>query len=403
MGLVKRMWMEEQERLYHKSDDDAVCPECFSDPGIKAFIEDNLECEACSVCGRRSEEPIAATADRVSEFFLEKVGQHWEDANDSAPYCSAEGGFLVTTWSMYEIVFDELPDIAPYKTLEWLYEHLKDDVVWCERDWRILSPGRALAVGWERFSEAVKHETRFLFFTSKRDPYESGEPFEVRPDEMLDELGRAIRKCRLVRKIPAGTRFFRVRGHKMGKRYPTPKELGPPPRQYAVSAGRMNAPGIVVMYGALEEETAFREATGEFKFYSVAEFELLEDVLIVDLSRVPRVPSIFEDKPRESIIFLRDFKKDVSRPITPDQEVHVEYTPTQVVSEYLRHRFSNASGKTVSGVLYESAKAKGGKNVALFIESERVEGVPSESFKPKTPLLRLLNVKERRSVPKKEL
>ncbi|MGA3049329.1 MAG: HEPN-associated N-terminal domain-containing protein [Terracidiphilus sp.] len=399
MGLVKRMWMEEQERLYHKSDDNAVCPECFDDPGIKSFIEDNLECETCSVCGRTSEEPIAATADRVSEFFLEKVGQHWEDANDSAPYCSAEGGFLVTTWSMYEIVFDELPDIGPFETLEWLYNHLRDDVVWCERDWQILKPGQALAAGWGKFSEAVKHVTRFLFFTSKRDPYESGEPFEVRPDEMLDALGRAIRKCRLVRRIPAGTHLFRVRGHKRGKRYSTPEQLGPPPRRDAVSAGRMNAPGIVVMYGALDEDTAFTEATGEFRFYSVAEFELLEDILVVDLSRIPQVPSIFEDKPRESIIFLRDFKGDVSRPIRPDQKIHVEYTPTQVVSEFLRHRFRTSSGKSVSGVFYESSKVKHGTNAALFFESEQVEGVLNDRINPKKPALRMLSVKERRPVP----
>lgn len=400
MGLVKRLWMEEQERHYHRSDN-AVCPECFDDLGIKAFIEDNLECETCSVCGRSSDEPMAATVDSVMEFFLEKVGQHYKDAIDSAPYCSAEGGYLVTTWSMHEIIFDELPDIAPYETLEWLYDHLKDDVVWCERDWQILSPGRALAVGWERFSEAVKHETRFLFFTSKRDPHESGEPFEVRPDEMLDELGKAIRKCRLVRKVPAGTRLFRVRGHKKGKRYATPKELGPPPRQYAVSAGRMNTPGIVVMYGSLEEETAFSEAAGDFRFYSVAEFELLEDILVVDLSLVPRVPSIFEDKPRESIIFLRDFKEDVSRPITPDQKIHVEYTPTQVVSEFLRHRFRTSAGKSVSGVFYESSKVKHGTNAALFIESKQVDGVPQESLNRKTYLLKLVNVTEKRSSQKK--
>ena len=147
MGLAKRMWMEEQERLYHKSDDDAVCPECFDDPGIQAFIEANLKCGTCSVSERSSEEPIAATADSVMEFFLEKVGQHYEDANDSAPYCSADGGFQIATCSMYEIVFDDLPDIAPYQTLEWLYKHLKDDVVWCERDWQILE-SRESHGGW---------------------------------------------------------------------------------------------------------------------------------------------------------------------------------------------------------------------------------------------------------------
>jgi hypothetical protein len=156
------------------------------------------------------------------------------------------------------------------------------------------------------------------------------------------------------------------------------------------------------MYGSLEEGTAFSEVSeGEFRFYSVAEFELLEDILVVDLTRVPQLPSIFEDKPRESIIFLRDFKNDVSRPITPDPKVHVEYTPTQVVSEYLRHRFRTGSGKTVSGMFYGSSKVEGGTNIALFIESEQIESVLSESIRPKRPLLKLLNVNERHPLPKR--
>jgi len=400
MGLVKRLWMEEQERLYHQSDD-AVCSDCFDDLGIKAFIEDNIECNECSVCGRTDEEPIAATADKVMEFFLERVGRYYEDANNSAPYSSAEGGWLITTWSMHEIVFNELYAIAEQETLEWLYDHLKDDVAFCERDWQILSPGQALAAGWKHFSEAIKHETRFLFFTSEKDPFDSGEPFLVRPNEILEELGKVILECNLVRKIPAGTHLFRIRGHKIGKRLKTPKDLGPPPKQFATSAGRMNAPGIVVMYASIEPKTAIREVAGQFTFYSVAEFELLQDILVVDLMQVPRALSMFEDGPRESILFLRNFTKDVSQPITPDKEIHVECTPTQVVSEYLRHRFRTSDGNPVLGVVYESAQVKHGVNAALFIESGQIERVPTESWNPKAPLLKLVNVTETRTPPKK--
>ncbi len=51
-------------------------------------------------------------------------------------------------------------------TLEWLYEHLKDDGEYCERDWQILSPGDALKSAWDQFCHAIKHETRFLMVTS---------------------------------------------------------------------------------------------------------------------------------------------------------------------------------------------------------------------------------------------
>jgi RES domain len=110
----------------------------------------------------------------------------------------------------------------------------------------------------------------------------------------------------------------------------------------------MNAPGIVVMYGAFDRDTALAETTGVHNEFSVAELRLLKDLRVVDLTRVPPVPSIFEDGPRESLLFLRHFAKDVSQPFTPDVELHIEYTPTQVVSEYLRHRLRDKTGATNS-------------------------------------------------------
>lgn len=395
MGYAKRLLMEEQARLYHTSED-AVCPRCFDDPGIEAFIKANLECNECSVCGRVGKRAIAARADRVLEFFLDRVHRHYQDADGNAPYDNEEGRWCVTTWTMHEIVFDELYEIAEFETLEWLYDHLKDDIVYCEQDWQILSPGQALTAGWEKFSEALKHETRFLFFSPEDDEDDSGEPYRVLPSEMLKELGEVILRCRLVRKVKKGTRLFRVRGHKPRKPLTTPKDLGPPPKEYATSAGRMNAPGIVVMYTAFESQTAIAEVTGRFGSFSTAEFELLQDILVVDLTKIPPVPSIFESGPRESLMFLRKFARDVSQPITPDKEVHVEYTPTQVVAEYLRHRFRTTQGNPIQGLLYESAQAKNGTNAALFVESEEIEGVPSTAWKPKTPLLRLVKVSERR-------
>jgi hypothetical protein len=392
VGLAKRLWEEEQGRSYHTSDD-AVCPECFRDAGLKAFIKDHLESDTCTLCGKTSEDAIAAPADEVLQFFLEKVWDHYETADGNAPWDNEDYRYCVKTWSLYDLVFDEFQEVADYSTLKWLYEHLKDDGEYCERDWQVLSLGAALKSAWGQFSRAIKHETRFLFFVDGPDE-DDGEPYRVRPAEMLEALGNVIRECGLIRKIDAGTRIVRVRSHEADKTFTKVIDLGPPPENVAKSAGRMNAPGIVVMYGAFDAATALAEATSAEKAFSVAEFELLKDFLVVDLTHIPPVPSIFEDGPRESLLFLRHFAKDVSQPFTPDTELHIEYTPTQVVSEYLRHRFRDKAGQPILGLLYNSTKHEGGVNLALFVESEEVEGVPSDSWKAKERLLKMVRVDE---------
>jgi hypothetical protein len=65
-----------------------------------------------------------------------------------------------------------------------------------------------------------------------------------------------------------------------------------------------------------------------------------------------------------------------------------------VVSEYLRHRLRDKDGRPIHGLLYKSAKHEGGVNLALFIESEEVQGVPSERWKAKEPLLKMIKVEE---------
>jgi hypothetical protein len=328
------------------------------------------------------------------QFFLGKVYEHYEDAADTAPWDGEEGGYMVTTYSMHEILFMEYPDVAPYETLEWLDSHLKDDVVLCDRDWQIMTPGKALESGWGTFAESVKHTTRFLFFPKTKQEDDDGEPFRVRPEEMLEQLGEVIRECGLIRGIPTGTKAFRARGHKTGTTYTLPKDLGPPPVNFAKTAGRMNAPGIVVFYGAYERETAIAESTGNHTTFSVAEFETLTELSVVDLTNLPRVPSIFEDGPRESLRFLHRFTQEVSQPFEPDAEIHIEYTPTQVVSEFFRHRFHDAQGNPIRGLVYGSAKREGAANLALFIDSSEVEGVATETWRKKEPVLRLVSTEE---------
>ncbi len=143
----------------------------------------------------------------------------------------------------------------------------------------------------------------------------------------------------------------------------------------------MNAPGIVVFYGAYDKDTALAEATGANTYLSVAEFEMLSDFAVVDLTNLPYVPSIFESGPRDSLLFLRHFAQDVSRPFEPDAEIHIEYTPTQIVSEFFRHRLTDRDSKPVRGLVYQSAKRPGTRNLTLFMDSLDLDGVETDNWR----------------------
>jgi len=392
LSLTKR-WMEDEEARAYYTSDDHVCARCFRDEGIRKFIREQICERECSICGRKSKTPIAAHADGVLEFIVERLHRHYENADGNAPFDKETWDYMVESWDTNELVHEELGEAVPFETLKWIKKHLKDDVKYCRRDWQIMSPGKALTSGWEGFCKAIKHETRFLFFRDEKG--DDGEPFLVRPTEMLDALGQAITRCSLLTQLPAGTRLYRVRGHKAGEKHSDGASLGPPQDHQARSAGRMNAPGIVVTYASFEEGTALMEATGDFPNWSVGKFELLQDIQVIDLREIPVVPSIFEDGPRESLQFLHRFAEDVSQPLTPDLETHVEYTPTQVVSEYLRHRFRDKASKTVRGILYDSAKVAGKKNIALFMGADEVEGYKTESWKKVDPLIRLVKARGR--------
>ena len=90
---------------------------------------------------------------------------------------------------------------------------------------------------------------------------------------------------------------------------------------------------------------------------------------ILDLRRLPRVPGIFSDADRTkrlALSFLHDFAGDIMIPVERDQRVHVDYLPSQVVTEYVRD-YAFEDGK-VDGIAYGSTVQRGSWNVALFLD-----------------------------------
>jgi hypothetical protein len=155
-------------------------------------------------------------------------------------------------------------------------------------------------------------------------------------------------------------------------------ELGPPPAASAV-AGRMNARGIGVFYGATHAEVATAEIRPPVgSRVLVGRFEIIRPLRLLDLDAMRSIRpkgSIFEASflaTLEKTAFLDTMSARITRPVMPDDEAS-EYLVTQAIADYLATRQEPA----LDGIVYPSAQ-QGGKakrNVVLFHKSARVERI----------------------------
>jgi hypothetical protein len=402
MGFAKRQWEEERARPYSLSDK-SVCVRCFDDYAIKNFIKTIVSAKECSFCGLRNRRKnIAAPGNAVLEFILRGINSEYGDVDEEAvPYDGEEGEYMVPVFDIYDILHEQQTGISSNEdVLDWIVNSVSDGLQWCQRDPVALSPEDGLVAGWEDFCEAVKHKTRYLFFEAPRQalgglPEVAEEPYYVHPSDLLEQLAELVNRVELIRNVPAGTPIFRARSHNDGIEFRKPEELGPPTEELA-KAGRMNAAGIVVFYGALEEVTSIAETARGSPSVSIGTFELVKSAAVLDLTNLPRIPSIFDIARidlRVPLRFLRRFCADVSEPIVPDDRIHVEYTPTQIVSEFIKLRFRDVDGSPVDGVLYPSSRRDDGRNLVLFLRRENIEGIPNEAYREPPRLIRLISCK----------
>jgi hypothetical protein len=164
-------------------------------------------------------------------------------------------------------------------------------------------------------------------------------------------------------------------------------QLGPPPEKLR-RAGRMNASGILAFYGAFDADTCvaeLRPAVGETVVS--ARFELTRPILVLDTTKFtgrPKAINIFAPTYVTRMRlwkFMAKFMNEISRPCLPDDE-HLDYVPTQVVSEYLVHLHKlkiDDDERSIEAIIYRSAQNGNGKNIAIFGDAATVEGARSSS------------------------
>ena len=154
-------------------------------------------------------------------------------------------------------------------------------------------------------------------------------------------------------------------------------KLGPPPIEKARFSNRMSPAGISLFYGATTAEVALAETfvrkDDKPAVATVGEFELTRDLWLVNLVDLPSIPDLLDAEhrwQRDGLIFLHAFREDFVKPVIKDGREHVEYVPSQIVTEYFRYRFRYEGSMQVQGVLYPSARSPEGVACVLFVSYE---------------------------------
>lgn len=220
---------------------------------------------------------------------------------------------------------------------------------------------------WEGFVRLTKHKTRYFFLNHSEDDFDCHEDYP--PAKILEIICEDILRFGMLKELPTGTDLFRVRTAHSDASFETFNELGPPPPHLA-NAGRMNPPGISYGYFANSERTAVLEVCDTPPTeLALGNFKLKTPVMAIDLSSIPTPPSIFDVEKmldRDAILFLKSFVTAIATPVAKKGRQHIEYVPSQILSEYFYQIFRINADQSIGALLYPSSLDPGGVNIVIF-------------------------------------
>ncbi|GLZ30908.1 hypothetical protein Lesp02_30970 [Lentzea sp. NBRC 105346] len=380
--------MEEIEaRGFGETGDKTVCLECIHDDTLREETRRHLTETTCSFCGTTVDdaaEPIAASFEDFMYIVVEAVWFLYMSVDDAGLVYdegewyggevldSAEVAYAVCEGDVTYDVLDAIGDVITQQL--WTESHISES-----------PPDKALTWGWEAFCQKVKHESRFVFLSTAEES--SGHPDDFTAANLLSRLEKIIIHNGILLAVPAGRVFWRGRlADDTGKvvEFKTAAALGSPPKERA-SNSRMSPAGISMFYGSEDIDTVVAEigAHSTQRYAVVGAFETVRDLTLLNLADLPPVPSLYRDSGRGphyyELKFLHSFAADLGKPITIDGREHIEYVPTQVVTEYLRY----VPDFNVDGILFRSAQ-NDGVNCVLFCNSD---GCVDSDAPPSKPYL----------------
>jgi hypothetical protein len=367
-----------------------VCPDCFGAAGLQRRIKEvrpSFPDAPCDFHPSKKGVPISAVAKIVDPVFRNQY-----TFGDYHPlYDEFNGDDLSGT--LYD-----LTEADDHRVVTALAEALiKDDDYWPPdgEDAFYITDGFYVkndavyeehSQTWRHFRREILHAQRFFSQNALGSLHEIFDGLHLLRDDsnspavyVLEPGDEAVQIYRARKANSIGEREQIVQD--------PASQLGPPPEKLR-RAGRMNPSGILAFYGAFDLDTCvaeLRPAVGETVIS--AKFKLTRPILVLDTTKFsgrPKAINIFASTHVTRLRlwkFMTTFMNEIARPCLPGDE-HLDYVPTQVVSEYLTHLHKIKRGEkegTIDAIIYRSAQNGNGKNIAIFGGAAAVEGARSSS------------------------
>lgn len=310
---------------------DRVCTRCVGDNDLKQWICKQRGPRGCDYCNTYYA-PTVELAD-LCDYIESCICQYWGRAVEQLPYVSRDGGYQGHTWDTYEVIFDEMELDLPLDTRDTLRLAIAEgigDEAWCDYDWLSMDPDVAMISGWSQFCNIVKHKRRF-FFQEQGCNHEDRDSYP--PLSILHAIAIYSEQHHLIRTINPGTRLYRARDDLEHPKYPD-EEFGPPP-YHVCQSNRMNPAGVPMFYASFNRSTPIKEVKKTKA--AIGRFITTHPLRVLDLTKLPPKPGYFADTRRDSAMqlsFLNHFAHEIMQPVARDNLVHVDYVPSQIVTEY---------------------------------------------------------------------
>ncbi|UCU94925.1 RES family NAD+ phosphorylase [Hydrogenophaga taeniospiralis] len=361
-----------------------ICCNCVGEPFLRALIDKEGTVSECEYCGDETSNTwsMGTLADIVEVAFNEHMVRTGTEPPEfkRALYADPELGL---TWyregleTVEAIECEATIPSAGARDVQTILEDRHDDIelgrMGVETEFAAnacYEEKRTDAIewhwAWSSFENALKTEARFF----NRD----GAALLARVFGNIDQLRTKPRHPPVAAAGPGHRikHIFRARvfqsDTKLEEAIGRPDlHVGAPPVRLS-NAGRMNAKGISVFYGATNAAGALAEVRPPVgSKVVVAKFEIIRPLRLLDLTALDSARdggSIFDPTLKgrlERVAFLKTLGDRLTRPVMPDDEAF-DYLTTQAIADFL----ATQNDPQFDGIIFASAQTKTGRNIVLF-------------------------------------
>ena len=309
-----------------------VCPNCFADKELKAYISSSTNLGLCKVCD--STNVPLLSIDELLDFFQDLM-----DNFQTSSYGEPLKSKIQSNWSFFSthnIASVILNQVLPRITTG--IQNSEDLVNYTEDIIENFSY-------WEKLKEKLKWSNRF-----------------ISDIDYLKELGWDGFFNTQYELIPSDELFRARVHHKSNMLAYEAKDMMCPPSDLA-GGGRANPLGIPYLYLSNNPETVLYEVRASYlDELSIGVFQLKEEFKSVKIVDFTEDTPLFQEEVAQTIKskLLRDkISRDLSKPMRR-YDSEIEYIPTQFICEFIRI-FTGASGIRFSSSLHPT-----GKNIVMF-------------------------------------